>query len=44
MLTLLKGDTEAYKQFVQNEVFRREVSDMVFKMTYDKYAPAVARI
>jgi len=44
MLTLLKDDTEAYKQFVQNEAFRREVSDMVFKMTYDKYAPAVARI
>ena len=44
MLTLLKDDTEAYKQFVQNEAFRREVSDMVFKMTYDKYVPTVARI
>jgi type I restriction enzyme R subunit len=33
MLTLLKDDTEAYKQFVQNESFRREVSDMVFTMT-----------
>ncbi len=33
MLTLLKDDTEAYKQFVQNESFKRFVSDMVFNMT-----------
>lgn len=33
MLTLLKDDTEAYKQFVQNESFKRYVSDMVFSMT-----------
>ncbi|MFZ3208546.1 MAG: type I restriction endonuclease subunit R [Geobacteraceae bacterium] len=35
MLTLLKDDTEAYKQFVQNESFKRFVSDMVFNLTID---------
>jgi len=33
MLTLLKDDTEAYKQFVENESFKRFVTDMVFNMT-----------
>jgi type I restriction enzyme, R subunit len=33
MLSLLKDDTEAYKQFVENESFKRSVSDMVFAMT-----------
>jgi type I restriction enzyme, R subunit len=33
MLTLLKDDTEVYKQFVQNESFRRFVTDMVYEMT-----------
>ena len=35
MLTLLKDDTEAYKQFVENESFKRFVSDMVFNMTIE---------
>lgn len=35
MLSLLKDDTEAYKQFVENESFKRFVSDMVFHMTFD---------
>jgi type I restriction enzyme R subunit len=35
MQTLLKDDTETYKQFVQNESFKRYVSDMVFQMTYN---------
>ncbi len=35
MLTLLKDDTEAYKQFVENESFKRFVSDMVYTMTLD---------
>ncbi|MEI6206305.1 MAG: type I restriction endonuclease subunit R [Desulfuromonadales bacterium] len=41
MLTLLKDDTEAYKQFVENESFKRFVSDMVFNMTIDapQYQP-----
>jgi len=29
----LKDDTELYKQFVQNESFRRFVTDMVFTLT-----------
>jgi type I restriction enzyme R subunit len=33
MLDLLKDDTEVYKQFVQNESFRRFVTDMVFQVT-----------
>lgn len=36
MLELLKDDTEAYKQFAQNESFRRFVTDMVFEMTNQK--------
>jgi type I restriction enzyme R subunit len=37
MLTLLKDDTEAYKQFVENESFKRYVSDMVFNLTNEPF-------
>jgi type I restriction enzyme R subunit len=30
MQTLLKDDTQVYKQFVENESFRLAVTDMVF--------------
>jgi type I restriction enzyme R subunit len=30
MQVLLKDDTQVYKQFVENESFRRTVTDMVF--------------
>jgi type I restriction enzyme R subunit len=33
MHSLLKDDTQVYKQFVENESFRRAVTDMVFAMT-----------
>jgi type I restriction enzyme R subunit len=33
MLELLKDDTEVYKQFVQNESFRRFVTDMVYQIS-----------
>jgi len=33
MQTLLKEDTQVYKQFVENESFKRFVSDMVYNMT-----------
>jgi type I restriction enzyme R subunit len=33
MLSLLKDDTEVYKQFVENASFERYVKDMVFAMT-----------
>jgi type I restriction enzyme R subunit len=33
MQHLLKDDTQVYKQFVENESFRREVSDLVFAIT-----------
>jgi type I restriction enzyme, R subunit len=33
MLDFLKDDTEVYKQFVQNESFKRFVTDMVYQMT-----------
>ena len=33
MLTLLKDDTQVYKQFVENESFQRFVTDMVYGLT-----------
>ncbi len=33
MQIFLKDDTEVYKQFVENESFRREVTDMVYALT-----------
>ncbi|WP_291996652.1 hypothetical protein [Candidatus Accumulibacter sp. ACC012] len=33
MQALLKDDTLVYKQFVENEAFRRSLSDMVYAMT-----------
>ena len=33
MLTLLKDDTQIYKQFVENESFHRFVTDMVYAIT-----------
>ena len=33
MQHLLKDDTQVYKQFVENESFKRFVGDMVFAMT-----------
>lgn len=33
MLTLLKDDTQDYKQFVENEAFHRAVSDLVFSLS-----------
>jgi type I restriction enzyme R subunit len=35
MLTLLKDDTQVYKQFVENESFHRFVTDMVYSITSD---------
>jgi type I restriction enzyme R subunit len=35
MQILLKDDTQVYKQFVENESFRRFVTDMVFTLTTD---------
>ncbi|MFO0753712.1 MAG: DEAD/DEAH box helicase family protein, partial [Thermodesulfovibrionales bacterium] len=36
---LLRDDTELYKQFVQNESFRRFVTDMVFSLTSEHETP-----
>jgi len=33
MQILLTDDTQVYKQFVENESFRRFVSDLVFNLT-----------
>ena len=33
MQILLKDDTQVYKQFVENEPFRRFVGDMVYELT-----------
>ncbi len=32
MQILLKNDTQVYKQFVENESFRRSVGDMVYQL------------
>lgn len=36
MQTLLKDDTQVYKQFVENKSFRRFLTDMVFGMTQER--------
>ena len=36
MNAVLKDDTELFKQFVDNESFRRWLSDTVFEITYDR--------
>ena len=33
MQLLLRDDTQVYKQFVENDSFRREVSDLVYALT-----------
>jgi type I restriction enzyme R subunit len=33
MQILLRDDTQVYKQFVENESFRRSVGDMVYELT-----------
>lgn len=35
-ITILKDDAELFKQFSDNESFRRELSDLVFRLTYDE--------
>lgn len=40
MLTLLKDDTQVYKQFVENDAFKRSVSDMVYALTQAVPHPA----
>jgi type I restriction enzyme R subunit len=34
MLALMKDDTELFRQFSDNESFKRELTDLVFNMTY----------
>ncbi|MEM3883159.1 MAG: hypothetical protein QXO23_07240, partial [Candidatus Methanomethyliaceae archaeon] len=36
MTALLKDDTELFKQFSDNESFRRWLADTVFRLTYDE--------
>ncbi|MEI7901570.1 MAG: type I restriction endonuclease subunit R, partial [bacterium] len=40
MLTLLRDDTQVYKQFVENDAFKRSVSDMVYALTQAISPPA----
>jgi type I restriction enzyme R subunit len=35
MTAVLKDDTELFKQFMDNESFRRWMTDTVFGLTYD---------
>ena len=36
MTSVLKDDTELFKQFVDNESFKRWMTDTVFALTYDR--------
>jgi len=38
MTAVLKDDTELFKQFADNESFRRWMTDTVFRLTYDRSA------
>jgi type I restriction enzyme R subunit len=40
MQILLKDDTQVYKQFVENESFRRTVGDMVYQLSFTLSKPA----
>ena len=42
MQILLKDDTQVYKQFVENESFRRAVGDMVYRLTQHSAPPPAA--
>jgi type I restriction enzyme R subunit len=35
MTAVLKDDTELFKQFMDNDSFRRWLTDTVFRITYD---------
>ena len=39
MTAVLKDDTELFKQFSDNESFRRWLTDTVFALTYEEPAP-----
>ena len=39
MTAVLKDDTELFKQFMDNESFRRWMTDTVFDLTYEQRAP-----
>ena len=41
MRTMLKDDTELFRQFMDNESFRRWMTDTVFSLTYER--PEAAR-
>jgi type I restriction enzyme R subunit len=43
MTDVLKDDTELFKQFSDNESFRRWLTDMVFTITYETNAPGETR-
>ena len=36
MMAVLKDDTELFKQFMNNESFRKWLTDTVFAVTYDQ--------
>ncbi|GAB6060629.1 type I restriction enzyme subunit R domain-containing protein [Desulfonatronum parangueonense] len=42
MTALIKDDTEMFKQFMDNESFRRWVTDTVFRLTYEEEQAKVA--
>lgn len=43
MTAVLKDDTELFKQFMDNESFKRWLTDTVFGLTYDQSRPPGSR-
>src|SRR5204862_4961405 len=41
MTAVLKDDTELFRQFMDNESFKRWLTDTVFRLTYDVSRPAI---
>lgn len=39
MTSVMKDDTELFKQFVDNDSFKKWLSDRIFEMTYDQLLP-----
>jgi hypothetical protein len=42
MMAVLKDDTRLFKQFSDNESFRRWLTDTIFSITYDTPPPGAA--
>jgi type I restriction enzyme R subunit len=44
MMAVLRDDTELFRQFSDNESFRRWLTDTVFAMTYDAHSAGERKV